>query len=63
MQLSAMSVPLLSALSPPKDGMTLPPAACSAEMSLPKFAEESGSLVSPSQYAVHEPVLGVCMNA
>ena len=43
--------------------MTLPPAAWIAEMSLPKLAEEIGSLVSPFQYAVHEPACAVCRNA
>jgi hypothetical protein len=43
--------------------MALPPAAWSCEMSLPKVDEASGSLVSPFQYAVHEPALAVWMKA
>jgi hypothetical protein len=34
-----------------------------AEMSRPKLEEEMGSLVSPFQYAVHEPAWAVSMNA
>ena len=41
----------------------MPPAAWIAEMSLPKLAEETGALVSPFQYAVHEPACAVCRNA
>ncbi len=55
MQLSASSVPVVSAVKPPNDGMTLPPPAWMAAMSLPKLACEIGSLVLPSQYAVHDP--------
>jgi hypothetical protein len=47
-------VPVVSAVKPPNDGMTLPPADWMAAMSLPKLAGEIGSLVLPSQYAVHE---------
>ena len=32
-------------------------------MSRPKLEEEMGSLVSPFQYAVHEPAWAVSMNA
>src|SRR5579871_1805832 len=62
-QLSAMSVPVVSAVYPPKDGMTLPPDAWIAAMSAPKLAAEIGVLVSPSQYAVHEPACAVCRKA
>ena len=48
-QLSAMSVPVVSAVNPPKDGMTLPPDAWIAAISAPKLAAEIGVLVSPSQ--------------
>src|SRR5450755_1565886 len=43
--------------------MTLPPLAWIAAMSLPNVATETGWLVSPFQYAVHEPALAVCRNA
>ena len=63
MQLSASSVPVVSAVKPPNDGMTFPPFAWMAAMSAPKLACEIGWLVSPSQYAVHEPGWAVCRKA
>src|SRR5215475_6379466 len=56
-QLSASSVPVSSAVNPPKDGTTSPPPACIVAMSLPKLDDEIGMLVSPLQYMVHEPAL------
>jgi hypothetical protein len=58
-----MSVPVESAVKPPNDGMTLPPAACIEEISLPNEAWVSGVLVLPFQYAVQDPALAVWMNA
>lgn len=43
--------------------MTLPPRAWIAEMSLPKDDLEIGWVVSPFQYAVHEPGASVCRKA
>ena len=51
-QLSASSVPVVSAVYPPNDGITLPPARCTAAISAPKLpgAEaEIGVLVLPFQ--------------
>jgi hypothetical protein len=41
----------------------LPPSDWMVAMSLPKLAAVGGVLVSPFQYAVHEPELAVWMNA
>ena len=54
-QLSAISVPPLSAAYPPKDGMTSPPRERMVEMSAPNTDDEIGWLVEPFQYGVHEP--------
>src|SRR5580698_10220576 len=65
-QLSASSVPVVSAPYPPKDGMTVPPRAWMAAMSAPKLpatVAEIGVEVSPFQSAVHEPAVGVCRKA
>ena len=51
-QLSASSVPVVSAVYPPKDGITFPPAACTAAMSAPKLpaaVAEIGVAVLPFQ--------------
>jgi hypothetical protein len=62
-QLSASSVPVVSAVNPPKDGMTFPPCAWMAAMSLPKLAAPMGWAVLPSQSATQDPAVAVCRNA
>src|SRR5580698_2120513 len=65
-QLSASSVLVVSAVYPPNDGMTVPPRAWMAAMSLPKLpatVAEIGVDVSPFQSAVHEPDDAVCRKA
>src|SRR5690242_18204472 len=62
-QLSASSVPELSAAYPPNDGTTSPPLARIVLMSLPNVDVAIGMPVSPFQYAVQEPWLGVWMKA
>src|ERR1700743_2778039 len=65
-QLSASSVPVVSAVNPPKDGITFPPRACTAAMSAPRLpgaVAEIGVAVFPFQSAVHEPGWLVCRKA
>src|ERR1700712_3645309 len=62
-QLSAISVPVLSAAYPPNDGITSPPPARMAGMSDPNDDAAIGRPVSPFQYAVQEPTLGVWTKA
>src|SRR4051794_10900060 len=62
-QLSAISVPPLSAAYPPNEGMTSPPELRIAVMSEPKVPAEIGIEVSPLKYTVHEPRLAVCTKA
>src|SRR3954447_10655263 len=62
-QLSASSVPWLSAAYPPNDGITSPPRERIALMSLPNDDAAIGRPVSPFQYAVHDPALGVWTKA
>src|SRR5437763_3614276 len=62
-QLSAISVPPLSAAYPPKDGMTSPPRERMVEMSAPNTDDEIGWLVEPFQYGVQEPLASACTNA
>ncbi|CAM5551875.1 hypothetical protein SFUMM280S_09643 [Streptomyces fumanus] len=63
MQLSAISVPVVSAVYPPKEGMTSPPLPWIVLMSAPKVEAAIGMLVSPFQYGVQEPLVAVCRNA
>ena len=66
MQLSASSVLVVSAVNPPNEGMTFPPARWIVAMSAPKLpvaVAEIGVDVTPSQYAVHEPARSVCRKA
>src|ERR1700674_3492116 len=60
-QLSAISVPEWSALNPPKEGMTSPPAARILAMSVPCVDQATGAV--PFQVMVHEPREGVCRKA
>jgi hypothetical protein len=62
-QLSAISVPVVSAAYPPNEGMTSPPAAWIVLMSAPKAEAATGMLVSPFQYGVQEPLAAVWRNA
>src|SRR2546426_1063154 len=62
-QLSAISVPPLSAAKPPNDGITSPPPARIVLMSLPKVELDTGRLESPFQTTVHEPLDAVCRKA
>src|SRR5206468_12287914 len=62
-QLSAISVPVSSAVNPPNDGMTSPPADRIVAMSAPNVDVETGMPASPFHNGVHEPRLAVCRNA
>src|SRR4051794_36015277 len=62
-QLSAISVPVLSAVYPPKDGTTSPPPARIAAMSPPNDDDAMGMPASPFQYTVQEPLVAAWMNA
>src|SRR5689334_12708926 len=62
-QLSAISVPVSSAVNPPNDGTTSPPPARIALMSEPNDDEAMGMPVSPFQNTVQEPLLAAWMKA
>ena len=62
-QLSAISVAVLSALNPPKDGTTSPPRARIFAMSGPKTARLTGLVGSPFQRISHDPVFSVWRKA
>ncbi len=62
-QLSASSVPVLSAVYPPNEGITSPPLARIWAIWAPKVALETGMELSPFQYGVQEPLVAVCRNA
>lgn len=62
-QLSAISVPVVSAVYPPNEGMTSPPLAWIVLMSEPKVEAAIGMPVSPFQYGVQEPLVAVWRNA
>src|SRR5881398_3437907 len=62
-QLSASSVPVLSAVKPPNDGTTSPPLLRMALMSAPNVEDATGMPGSPLHSGVHDPTDAVCRNA
>src|SRR5262249_57972993 len=62
-QLSDSSVPLVSAVNPPKDGTTSSPRARMLAMALPNVPDETGMPASPFHTTVHDPTVVVCRKA